>query len=264
MAGNRLNNNDNKFTLKELSVKYWKSVSTMQRILRKMRHIHTISKDKEVVILLDTTYWGRNSGLMVIKDAQRGKILWHKHIRHETVSLYIEGVEWLAEHGFKIHGIVCDGHKGLFNALTKYNVQMCQVHQQRIIRRYLTQSPELEASIELLNISKLLTHTDKESFIGLFNEWQIKWENFLKERTIDGKGKSRYTHQKVRSAYLSLKRNMKWLWTFYDNKELNIPNTNNALEGTFTDIKSKLRIHSGMKKLNRQKFLDEYISRHYY
>ena len=56
-------------------MKYWKSVSTMQRILRKMRHIHTISKDKEVVILLDTTYWGRNSGLMVIKDAQRGKIL---------------------------------------------------------------------------------------------------------------------------------------------------------------------------------------------
>lgn len=56
---------------------------------------------------------------MVIKDAQRGKILWHKHIRQETVSLYIEGVEWLAEHGFNIHGIVCDGHKGLFNALTK-------------------------------------------------------------------------------------------------------------------------------------------------
>lgn len=67
----------------------------MQRILRKMRHIHTISKDKEVIILLDTTYWGRNSGLMVIKDAQRGKILWHKHIRHETVSLYLEGIEWL-------------------------------------------------------------------------------------------------------------------------------------------------------------------------
>lgn len=80
----------------------------------------------------------------------------------------------------------------------------------------------------------------------------------------DNKGKSRYTHQRVRSAYLSLKRNMKWLWTFYDNKELNIPNANNALEGTFTDIKSKLRIRSGMKKLNRQKFLDEYISRHYY
>lgn len=229
-----------------------------------MFHIHTVSKHKDVVILMDTTYWGRNSGLMVIKDAIRGKILWHKHVKHETITLYLEGIEWLENNGFKVWGIVCDGLKGLFNALSKYNVQMCQVHQQRIIQRYLTSTPELLASIELLELSKLLTKTDKESFIGAFNQWQIKWEAFLKERSSDKTGKSRYTHQRLRSAYLSLKRNMKWLWTLYDHPSIGIPNTNNALEGTFTDIKTKLRVHSGMKKSNRQKFLDEYISRHYY
>ena len=57
---------------------------------------------------------------------------------------------------------------------------------------------------------------------------------------------------------------MPYLWTAYDNPNLGIPNTNNALEGTFTDIKSKLRVHSGIKKANRGKFLDEYIARHYY
>lgn len=229
-----------------------------------MRHIHTISKHKDVIILMDTTYWGRNSGLMVIKDAIRGKILWHKHVKHETIALYLEGIDWLENNGFKIWGIVCDGLKGLFNALSKYNVQMCQVHQQRIIQRYLTSTPELPASIELLELSKLLTKTDKESFIGVFNQWQIKWEAFLKERSIDKTGKSRYTHQRLRSAYLSLKRNMKWLWTFFDYTNLGIPNTNNAIEGTFTDIKTKLRVHSGMKKSNRQRFLDEYIYRHCY
>ena len=120
---------------------------------------------------MDTTYWNRNSGLMVIKDALRGKILWHKHVRHETISLYMEGVEWLIKNGFKIYGVVCDGLKGLFNALSRYNVQMCQVHQQRIIQRYLTLNPQLPASIELLALSKLLTSTDKDSFIGAFNEW---------------------------------------------------------------------------------------------
>lgn len=236
----------------------------MQRRLRQMRHIHTISKHKDVVILMDTTYWGHNHGLMVIKDAIRGKILWHKHVGHETIALYIEGIEWLLKNGFKIYGVVCDGLKGLFNALSSYNVQMCQVHQQRIIQRYLTLKPELPASIELLELSKLLTVTDKDSFIEAFNDWQNRWERFLKERTIDAQGKSRYTHQRLRSAYLSLKRNMKWLWTFYDNPNLGIPNTNNALEGTFTDIKTKLRVHSGMKRSNREKFLDEYISHHYY
>lgn len=270
-GGKRLDSNEiisdyveHKFTIKELSVKYRKSVSTIQRSLRKMRHIHTVFKHKDVVILMDTTYWGRNSGLMVIKDAIRGKILWHKHVKHETITLYLEGIEWLENNGFKVWGIVCDGLKGLFNALSKYNVQMCQVHQQRIIQRYLTSTPELPASIELLELSKLLTKTDKESFIGAFNQWQIKWDAFLKERSSDKTGKSRYTHQRLRSAYLSLKRNMKWLWTFYDHPSIGIPNTNNALEGTFTDIKTKLRVHSGMKKSNRQKFLDEYISRHYY
>ena len=160
-----------KFTLEELSVKYGKSISTMQRRLRQMHHIHTISKHKDVVILIDTTYWGHNHGLMVIKDAIRGKILWHKHVRHETVALYMQGIEWLQKNGFKIYGVVCDGLKGLFNALSDYNVQMCQVHQQRIIQRYLTQKPELPASIELLELSKQLTATNKDSFIGAFNDW---------------------------------------------------------------------------------------------
>ena len=49
-----------------------------------------------------------------------------------------------------------------------------------------------------------------------------------------------------------------------DYPNLGISNANNAIEGTFTDIKTKLRVHSSMKKSNRQKFLDEYIYRHCY
>ena len=41
-----------------------------------------MSRYKDMVIRMDTTYWGRNYGLMVIKDALRGKILWHKYVRH--------------------------------------------------------------------------------------------------------------------------------------------------------------------------------------
>ena len=254
-----------KMTLSELSSKYLKSVSTIQRCLRKMRHVHVVSKFKQVTIQMDTTYWGRNFGLMVIKDALRNKILWRKYVRHETIADYMEGVEWLRSNGFEIYGAVCDGMKGLFKALSPMPVQMCQVHQQRIVRTYLTSKPELEASVELLDLSKTLTSTDKESFIGAFNQWHERWRTFLSERSVDKiTGKKRFTHRRLRSAYLSLKRNMPYLWTFFDYPQYGIPRTNNALEGTFTDIKSKLRVHSGIKKNNRIKFLDEYISRHYY
>lgn len=229
-----------------------------------MRHVRTISKDKDVVVQMDTTYWGRNYGLMVIKDALRNKILWHKYVRHETIADYLEGVEWLKGHGFTVYGIVCDGLRGLFRSLSGYRVQMCQVHQQRIVRTYLTHNPELEASRELLDLSNRLTCSGKEDFVGGLERWHEKWGTFLAERTREASGKTHFTHKTLRSAYLSLKRNMPYLWTFYDNPNLGIPNTNNALEGTFTDIKSKLRVHSGIKKTNRSKFLDEYISRHYY
>lgn len=68
---------------------------------------------------------------------------------------------------------------------------------------------------------------------------------------------------RLRSAYLSLRRNMRWLWTFYDHLELHIPNTNNGLEGIFADIKSKVRVHSGITREHRMKLIDEYIFRHY-
>jgi len=47
---------------------------------------------------------------------------------------------------------------------------MCQFHQISIVKPYLTQEPELWASIELLNLVKQLCHTDKERFVALFEQ----------------------------------------------------------------------------------------------
>lgn len=210
---------------------------------------------------MDTTYWGRNFGVVVMKDSKTGKILWRKFIRKkETISDYKEGVDWLEENGFKISGIVCDGLRGMFQQFSSYRVQMCQFHQVQIVKRYLTEEPELDASKELLSIIKLLCRTDKESFIGLFEEWSDKWMLFLKERSIEKKtSKKRYTHKRLRSAYLSIKRNMPYLWVWYDYMDIGIPNTNNALEGKFTDLKTKLRNHNGLSRKNKEVFIDEYF-----
>jgi hypothetical protein len=209
---------------------------------------------------MDTSYWGRNFGVSVLKDAYSGCVLWRKYIKHETLAVYQEGVDWLENNGFYIEGIVCDGMRGIFKQFSRYRVQMCQFHQVAIIRRYLTNKPILKASIELKSIVKTLTKTDKESFIGEFNEWCLRWDNFLKERHIDSiTGKSRYTHRRVRSACLSLKHNMPYLWTWYDNIDIGIPNTNNAIEGMFSDLKNKLRNHNGMSKKHKQIFVDKYF-----
>ena len=55
-----------------------------------------------VVGLLDATYWGRNWGLLVIKDARSGVFLWRKYIKQERLIDYKEGVEYLEDFGFYI------------------------------------------------------------------------------------------------------------------------------------------------------------------
>ena len=109
---------------------------------------------------MDTTYWGRNFGLMVIKDSLRKRILWRKYVTHETIADYLEGVAWLEEQGFKIYGIVIDGMWGLMQALRRYPVQMCQFHQQMIVRRYLAEDPDLEAARDLLDLINAITIMD--------------------------------------------------------------------------------------------------------
>ena len=105
----------------------------------------------------------------------------------------------------------------------------------------------------------LLKCTDKESFEGGLQLWHSKWEPFLNERKIDHTGKKRYVHKKLRSAYRSLKTNLPYLFTWYDNIELKIPNTTNAIDGHFANLKNKLRNHNGLSKARKQKFNDEFF-----
>ena len=69
---------EGKQTLKQLAVKYGVNERTIRRDLEGMRYVYKIARYKTVTIQMDTTYWGRGFGLMVIRDALRGNVLWQK------------------------------------------------------------------------------------------------------------------------------------------------------------------------------------------
>lgn len=213
--------------------------------------------------MLDTSYWGREFVVVAIKDSISGRFLWSKFItRKERVEDYIEGIRHLVSKGFQIAGVVSDGLRGLREALASYNFQHCQFHQVKTIKHWLTSHPKLDASRELLRLAYFMRKTDKASFVGLFNEWEAKWTPFLKERSISADGRSRYVHKNLRSAYHSLKRNMRYLWTFEDCWGQGIPNTNNGIEAAFGDLKSLLRRHKGISIDRRKALILEYFSGH--
>jgi len=208
---------------------------------------------------MDTTYFGRSFGVMVFKDSITGQILHKIYLTAETNNLYLLGIKEIARRGIKIQSIVCDGRKGLVQLFNDIPIQYCNFHQVKTIRTYLTKKPRMQASKELWELTLLLVRTDKESFTGGLSDWYIKWRDFLNERKIDEYGKKRYTHKKLRSAYRSLNRNLPWLFTWYDHYGLNIPNTTNAIDGHFSDLKNKLRSHNGLSLERKRKFIDEFF-----
>jgi transposase-like protein len=209
---------------------------------------------------MDTTYWGRNFGLMLFKDGMTKENLLKYYVKNETNAKYREGVEELRSRGYVIKAIVCDGRRGLIQSFENIPVQMCQFHQAAIVRRYITKNPRMPAAIELKEVTALMVQTDRESFEGALNEWSHRWKSFLDERTINERtGRSSYTHKRLRSAYRSLSTNLKWLFTWYDNIELAIPNTTNAIDGHFADLKNKLRNHNGLSIERKVKFIDEFL-----
>lgn len=254
---------DEKLTLGQISARHGICVKTVWNKLKEMRHIHVVSRYREVVINMDTTYWGRGFGLMIIKDTFRNKILWYKFVRNETVADYSEGVNWLRDNGFTIHGIVCDGMRGLFKEFRQYRVQMCQFHMIQIVRRHLTAAPDLEASRELLSLVYSLSRIPESEFRAHLGRWHDRWRQFLSEKTLHGDGKSHFKHPRTRAAYNSIRYYLPWLWTCDHYPQLHIPNTNSAIESLNQRLKTLLRNHSGISKDRRRKLLAEFIATHY-
>jgi len=242
-----------------LAQKYKCSAKTIQRKLDSFQINIKEKEPRKVVVLMDTTYVG-NIGIMLFKDSISKENLLKFYVKSETNVLYKKGIEELNSKGFTILGIVCDGRRGLIKSFPNVPVQMCQFHQVAIIRRYLTKNPRMPAAKELMDTVRLLKQTDKESFEGALKLWHLKWDWFLNERTIDETtGKSYYTHRRLRSAIRSLETNLPWLFTWYDNMDLKIPNTNNSLEGYFANLKNKLRNHNGLSKQRKMKFIDGFL-----
>ena len=219
-----------------------------------------VKSPRKVIVLMDTTYWGRNLGVMLFKDAYTKENLLKYYVKTETNSVYVQGIKELVANGFEVVAIVCDGRKGLLQSFEGIPVQMCQFHQVAIIRRYITKNPKIPASIELKEFVAMMKMTDRESFEYGLERWHIKWESFLNERTTNAEtGKSHYTHKRLRSAYRSLKTNSPWLFTWYDHYELEIPNTTNMIDGHFSDLKNKLRNHNGLSRDKKMKFIDAFL-----
>jgi len=249
-----------KQTYVQLAERFCCSPKTIQRWLDRALIIKRNDFSGVAVVIMDTTYFGRGFGVMVFKNSLDGVVLYTQYVRYETNALYLAGISEISRRGIAIQGIVCDGRQGLFGMFGDIPIQMCQFHQIQIVQRYLTRKPKTQAAIELRKITLNLTKQPKVEFVNNLNNWHLQWSDYLNERSRSpSTGKTHYTHKRLRSAYLSLKRHLPYLFVFEDYIELMIPNTTNALDGQFSDLKNKLRNHNGLSKARKMKFIDGFF-----
>lgn len=210
--------------------------------------------------MADATFFSRSYGVLMFREPNLKKYLVWKEIYSETPGQYEQLKLKLEDNGYQIKAVVLDGKRGVRSVFTGIPVQMCQFHQVAIVIRYLTRKPILDAGKELRQIALRLTRSDEKEFTKLLNGWQIKWQTFLKEKTVNPlTNRWNYTHRRIRSAQRSLKTNLPYLFTYQKYPELKIPNTCNSIDGSNTTLKKLLMNHQGISRENKYRMIQQIL-----
>ena len=180
-------------------------------------------------------------------------------IKSETTQSYMEAIDTIVRAGYYIKGIIIDGKHDLFYAFKDYPVQMCQSHVLQIVRRYPTANPKMKASIALMLLMRNIIHLSKEDFMTQYAGWKEKYKDFLSKRVTHKDGKSYYLHRRLRTLVHSIDFYLPYLFTCQGENCAGMPNTNNKIEGTFTDLKNNLNNHNGLSIEHRKRFIIEYM-----
>ena len=221
------------------------------------KRIHTPQK---IHIIADVIFFGRKYGFCVFRSPQlKMNISWAK-ILVEKPIVYQLGKRHVESLGYEITSITLDGKRGLLKVFSDIPVQMCQFHQIQIVTRYLTRKPKLEASKDLRRITLNVTNSTELEFKEKLDSWYEKYKDFFNEKTINpDTGRWFFTHKRLRSAYRSLTTNLPYLFTYLKYPELNITSTTNSLDGSFSHLRTLLRIHRGQKEERKKKMIDEIL-----
>jgi len=206
---------------------------------------------KPINLQIDATFFGREYGFLVFHDCQ--KVIYFKEIKTESVKDFREGIIVLKAANYSIQSVTIDGRRGYINNIRKLlgniPIQMCLFHQKAIIRRYITDRPRSQCGKDLKELMHLLCKPEQQqNFIDQFYLLQSKYHGFLYQRNELG----HYKHNALRAAFKSLDQNMLYLFTYTDIKNSKIPSTINHLEGLFSHLKERIKIHRGLDK-NRKK-----------
>lgn len=229
-----------------------------------------IVQNNEVLVVDGVSVVKHHLVVLVIFDRLRRVTLSWFYVVRESYFGWRDIFLELKMQGVEPEVIVCDGQKGLIKAIHEVwpqtIIQRCVIHISRQAKKWLTQNPRTEAGQELRLIVKKLTdiqtETEKNIWLKSFDDWQKKYNDFLKEKTRHPILEKRwwYTHKKLRAVRSLLKNSLNNLFIYLDDPR--VPKTSNDVEGGINSrIKDLLRIHRGLIPRHQQVLTSWYLAK---
>ena len=243
-----------------MATAYDRSIEWVRTQLEKVEVEKKDIVPQSTVFIVDTTFFGKKWGVCVFRAPHLKRNIWWTDVLKEVMATYHYGRKILEERGWTFNAVVVDGRRGMLKVFEGIPIQVCQFHQMRTVTKYLTRKPETVPAQQLRSIMLQLPTSTEEIFTKLLLDWKQDYGYVLTNKTsVTGTNRWYYTHKKTRSAYLSMERNLPYLFTYLRYPELNIPNTTNSLDGSFTHLKDKVNIHHGLRQDRRYKMIEEIL-----
>ena len=248
-----------KQTHEELTRKYQRDRHVLQEAIHDAVLTPKLHIPRSIHLIVDATYFGERKDdsvwcVLVGRDPRQKENLVWRFEHTETTYGYALLREELERLGYTILSVTGDGFSGIRSAFQGIPFQMCQVHMERLVIEGTTRNPLTEAGQVLLALVRSLPVTHSHLFTERLRHFAEKYQSFLNEKTTHPfTGDWSYTHEGVRSAYLSLFRLRKYLFTYEHDHA--IPKTTNSIEGHFRHVKRHLGSHSGLTQKHQQKIL---------
>jgi len=219
-----------------------------------------VHRPRPVTVVMDVTFFGREYGVLVARDPNEHENLHVHELRHENKLEYQAARTDLEKKGYVLQAVVLDGRKGIPSVFKDIPIQICQFHQWKIVRKYLTLRPKLESHKALLKVAGQIAKSTESAMRAMLEQFALDFKHDIEEHVVCSCcNKKKYVHRKLRSAYRSLTTNLPFLYTCQKYPDLKIPNTTNSADGTFSQLKSHVNVHRGLRFDRRFKVIRAYL-----
>ena len=225
-----------------------------------------VKNKTHVHLLIDGTYLPNGLCLILYYDHDIRYVQLYRTSSGEKFREIYQDLKVLKTLGVQVYSVTCDGHKSILKSVAKVYpnavIQRCVVHVKRQCRAYLSAKPKLQASKELLFISRQITYVKTPEQCSLWllqlHNWYQAYKDILLEESFNpSKNEYWYTHKMLHRTYTLITNALPHLFSYLNDPD--IPCTTNRLESFFKHLKEKLLLHSGLRLEAKRNFIKWYL-----